>query len=114
MNSVGCRLTLPLIYALKIDVYFSHCYVIYYNYANALSLINFDDMFNNSEAFLSPAPPFAIYWLNSLIPMTKFASSTNWVTFYDEFSVTKGPRAALGITLSRAAATYFYILNLFD
>lgn len=63
---------------------------------------------------VKPAPPFDIYWLNNLIPITKLDNSTNCVTFYDEFKVTKGPNAALGITLSRAAATYFYILNWFS
>lgn len=48
---------------------------------------------------VSPAPPLEISWLNSLIPITRLESYTNCVTFYDEFRVTKGPKAALGITL---------------
>jgi hypothetical protein len=48
------------------------------------------------------------------MPITKLANYTSWVTFYEEFKVTKGPNAALGITLSNAAATYFYILNLLE
>jgi len=41
------------------------------------------------------------------MPTTKFDSSTSWTSFSEELRVTKGARAALGITLSRAAATYF-------
>ncbi len=37
--------------------------------------------------------------------MTKFDNSTSYVTFSDGFNDTKGPKAALGITLSKAAAT---------
>lgn len=95
-------------------MYFSDCYVISYNYVKALSLIYLDSMFSKSDTFLRPAPPLDISWLNKRIPMTKFANSTNWVTFYEEFNVTNGPNAALGITLYNAAATYFYILNLFS
>jgi hypothetical protein len=40
--------------------------------------------------------------------MTRFASSTSWVTFSDGLSDTNGPKAALGITLSRAAPTSNY------
>jgi hypothetical protein len=58
-----------------------------------------------------PAPPFDIYWLNNRIPITRLESYTSWVTFSDELRVTNGPRAALGITLYSAAATYFSILN---
>ena len=64
-------------------------------------------MFSNSEVFFKPAPPLVTYLLKSLIPMTKLANYTSWVTFSEEFNVTKGPKAALGITLSKAAATSF-------
>lgn len=43
--------------------------------------------------------------------MTKLESSTSWVTFSEGFKVTKGPKAALGITLSKAAATSFSIFS---
>lgn len=55
--------------------------------------------------------PFPISLLNNLIPITKLLSSTNWVTFSEGFRETKGPRAALGITDSKAAATSFSTLN---
>lgn len=42
--------------------------------------------------------------------MTKFDSYTNCTSFYDELRVTNGANAALGITLSKAAATSFSIL----
>lgn len=79
-----------------------------------MSLMYFDWMFKSSEVFLRPAPPLEIYWLKRRIPMTKLASYTSWVTFYEELRVTKGPSAALGMTLYNAAATYFSILNLFS
>ena len=72
-----------------------------------MSLIPLDSKFSRSAIRVNPAPPLAISWLNNLIPMTKFESSTSCVTFSEEFKVTKGPKAARGITLSRAAATYF-------
>lgn len=54
---------------------------------------------------LKETPPLPIFLLNNRIPITKFANSTNYVTFSDGFNDTNGPNAALGITLSKAAPT---------
>ncbi len=43
--------------------------------------------------------------------MTKFDNSTSYVTFSEGLRDTNGPRAARGITLSKAAATSFSTLN---
>lgn len=58
--------------------------------------------------------PLSISLLKSLIPITKLDSSTNCVTFSDGFNETKGLKAALGITLSKAAATSFSTLKFFN
>lgn len=54
---------------------------------------------------VNDCPPFPISLLNNLIPITKLDNSHNYVTFSFEFSDINGPNAALGITLSSAAAT---------
>lgn len=53
--------------------------------------------------------PFPSFLLYNLMPITRLDNSTNWVTFSDGFSETNGPKAALGITLSKAAATSILI-----
>jgi len=60
-----------------------------------------------SETFVNEVPPLTISLLNNLIPITKFDNSHNYVTFSVGFRDTNGLKAALGITLSKAAATSF-------
>jgi len=43
--------------------------------------------------------------------MTRLLNSTSYVTFSDGLRLTNGPRAARGITDSKAAATSFSTLN---
>ena len=90
---------------MKNFVYISHCSIV----SKAICLIYSDSSlalyFVRSSKELNDIPPFPIFLLNNLIPITKLANSTNWVTFSDGFKDTNGPNAALGITLSSAAPT---------
>jgi len=60
-----------------------------------------------SSTLAKDVPPLTIILLNNLIPITRLDNSHNYVTFSVGFKETNGLKAALGITLSRAAATSF-------
>ena len=112
LNSFCCRSSFPFWCVLKIWAYFYACSVTSSTSLNISSLASVEPLSSSSLTLSRAAPPLPISWLKSLIPMTKLESYTSCMSFSEELRVTKGARAALGITLSRAAATYFSILEL--